>query len=450
MANGYDWPTDAPAPEGQNAGQQNREVKVDLSVTDPDAIMRAIQPKMGALIAEAVRETVAAVQRDAGVDKIDRQYLRFPEVPQGGYGGGHGGNGQTGQRQGQYQYTPFDLVDKRGWDNPQIRSARLNLMGGWFRAIFSRQGPNAATLQHCIGCELPEQVIRVLSTETSEGGYLIPPGFVAEVVMDVPKLSQLFQYVRRIPVAGNTGFMPRVDTNCMVFWGQENEAIQEGDPSFTDTTYAIQRMNALVTLSREIANDSNPDIVQTVTELFQRCIAEERDRVIAVGSGSGQPMGLYSASGIYDTGITSLTYQNLVKLKNSIDIRYHGLRTFRWTFNQNVLAALMNIVDTLGRPILQEPTAGEPAKILNVPYSIERRFPDWYIGIGALEYYLWFDRQQVTVERTLEGGNAFVNHQMMIKFIERADAKPALPPTTPMARSTVLTGVTELGTGIIH
>jgi HK97 family phage major capsid protein len=249
--------------------------------------------------------------------------------------------------------------------------------------------------------------------------------------------------------------MPAVGTNASVTWGDtEGSAMTDNSSSVTfgQNTYTVKRMNAMVKLSREIVSDANPDIVTTVVELFQEAIARENDKVIAIGSGTGRPTGLYSASGITNVSITSLTYANIVKLKHSVDIRYHSSPSFRWTMNQNVLAALMQVVDGNGLPIFVDggvpinggALTGRVSTILGVPYSIEASLPNNYLGIGDLRYYCWFDRQQLAVESTMEGGDSFAAHQMWIKFTQRCDGKPILPVTKPMARTRVLAGVTSL------
>jgi HK97 family phage major capsid protein len=438
MATAYEWPT---------AGQQNRgaaggtppavippkttadEKERNLAATDPAALQESLRAIVGDVIAAQMREHMTKLYAEAGIDKVDRSYLHFPEAKR--------------------TYSGQDLTDRRGWEIPEIRQHRLHLLGGWFRtALFSQGGISASALNLNVGSELSEGMVRALSTTDTEGGYLIPPGFIPEITRDIPKLSMLYKYVRNIPVPGNTGVMPKVGTNARVFWGTEGQNIQQGDPAFGQTRYSVNRMNALVMLSREIAQDSNPDIVTTVVELFQEAIIRERDKVIAIGSGDGQPEGLYSATGIIDrtSTITSISYTNLVKLKESVDQRYQGLPTFRWWFNQNVKAAVMNVLDQRGLPIFQSATMTEPGLLLGVPYSVEHSFPDNYIGIGALQYYIWFDRRTMGVERTTEGGDAFINHQMWIKFFERVDGKVALPPTVPMAHSKGLVGVVDLGT----
>jgi len=271
---------------------------------------------------------------------------------------------------------------------------------------------------------------------------LIPPGYVNELITNAPKPVTLHSFVRKLNVAQNTGSIPKLATAASVGWGTEGATIGGGDPAFGQETYDCNRMEALIAFTRELADDSNPDAVEWVAEELGRAIIAERDRVIAIGNGVGQPLGIYSASGITNVNITTLTYENLVTLKETVADRYHGDPSFVWMMNQSVKSACMRIVDDNGRPILvNDATTGWVPRILGAPVVVESSFPNSFIGVGALRFYIWFDRQANLIERSTEAGDAFAKHLILLKAIERVDGKPVLPPVVPMARSRVLTGI---------
>lgn len=346
--------------------------------------------------------------QDADQGKADRRFLRFPEL---------GAAGNDGASQASDAET------------------RRTVVRDFMRAIL--QAPSGLAAQRA-KLEVNQ---RVLSTSGSAGGYLIPPGFVPELVVDAPKDSALYQFVRKIPVSQNTGTMPRATTNASVSWGSENTDIEQGDPAFGETSYSLHRLNSLVKLSKEAADDSDPNLVDAVAEMLQQAIIAERDRVIAIGDGTTRPLGIYSASGITNVSVTSLTYANLVELKNSVDPRYWSDPSFRWVFNPTVFGAILKVVDTTGQPIFRESAIrGEPPTILGVPFSLSSASPNNFIFVGALRYYVWFHRGELAMEKT-DQGDAFTKHQVWLRIVERVDGRPVLPVDSVMARTRVLAGI---------
>lgn len=394
-------------------GMRHAERPVDSShgiPTDGEGIRQAIAAAFGELdLARQIGDMVDQKLKTLGLDRVDRRYLAHPETISD-----HGENGRTALAEQIFARTGV------------VASPLHRAMDEWFRFVLFGRMPT-----------IPE-VTRALSEGTdSEGGYVVPPGFIAEIVADAPKISALYQWARRIPVRTMAGEIPTVATNASVSWGSENTAMGEGDPAFGQGTWTINRMNALVKQSRELANDSNPNIVEFVTGLFREKIVEERDRVVAVGTGSGQPMGLYSATGITDLDtITSLDYSALVDIHEGVDQRYFSAPNCRWQFNQNVKAEIMKIYDSQGQPLIQlDPTMGFRPMLFGHSISIENSLPDNYVGFGDLRFYLVFDRETLGVERSTEAGTAFATHQLWIKFWERWDGKPILPPTVPLVRA---------------
>lgn len=407
----YEWPSDDDKAK-------------NLDATDPKKIEASLEAMVGRAVASAMAAQAEKNMKDQGIDKVDRKFLRFPEL--------------SGDQGFSTDLVRAKLGGQIEWSDGEA-SVRKRLLKGFFRhALF---GTNFG-----VSCgQMDETLVRTLSTTDAAGGYLIPPGFIPEVTRDIARQTVLFNRVRRIPVVNDAGIMPKVSTNATVTWGSEGVAMTAtGDPAFGVTNYAVNRMQAFVELTREIASDANPDIVQIVTELFQEAIAQERDKVIAIGSGTGKPLGIYSASGITNVSATTLTYANLVNLKESVDDRYHADPSFVWVFNQNVKAAIMRLVDSQGLPLFQTPRDGQPGLLLGVPYVVCNHCPNNFVFVGALRYYIWFDRQTLAVESTVTGGDSFKNHSTLIKFYERVDGKYVAPVTAPAARTRVLTGITAL------
>ena len=165
-------------------------------------------------------------------------------------------------------------------------------------------------------------LVRKALSEGSDGagGYLVPVEYRGELLRRLPELSELYPHVRTVPVITDSGDYPKLSSDVTITWGRaENDAIDETDPVFDHLTWNVRNMSAITYMSRELASDSNPGIVQTVIDLFSEAVAAERDKMIAIGNGSNEPAGIYSASGLTGVAVDgALSYAKLVEIKYAL------------------------------------------------------------------------------------------------------------------------------------
>lgn len=346
---------------------------------DLDKLAAELSARMGGQMGPMVTELVQEKVKEMGLDRVDRKFGMFP---------GEAGAGRTkAERAASF-----------------LRSAILH-------------------------CEPGDEMVRKALSEGSDGagGYLVPAEYRAELIRRLPEVSELYPHVRRVPVAGDSGDFPKLSSDVSITWGRsENDAMTETDPVFTNLTWTVRNMSAITYLSRELASDSNPNIVETITALFTEAVAAERDRMIAIGDGSTQPQGIYSAAGLDSVAVGgAMSYAKLVELKFALRRKYH--RGARWVMNSTNLQRVTALSDDNGMPIFRDAlVSGESPRILGKEYSIQDDLPDSVVFFGDLSQYLWFDRERMVIESTTTGGDTFRKHQVAIKLLERCDGKLGL------------------------
>jgi HK97 family phage major capsid protein len=265
----------------------------------------------------------------------------------------------------------------------------------------------------------------------SAGGVLVPEGFRQEVIRRLPEAAELAPHVRTVPVTTDTGSMPSLTTDISVTWrsagGSENTAFGATDPVLGSVSWALKRADAITKLSRELVADGGPSVVQFVTDLFREAIARERDRVIAVGDGAAEPQGIAGTTLGAVAIDAAIDFGGLVAIEQSLPRKYR--RRARWLMSGTNLQRIYSLADTQGRPIfVRDMVGGVPeARLLGYPVSQQDDLPDDTVWFGDLGYYLWFDRNEMGIESTNAGGDAFANHQTWIKVWERVDGKLGLP-----------------------
>lgn len=276
---------------------------------------------------------------------------------------------------------------------------------------------------------------------SSAGGNLVPTEFRSEIIARLPEEAELAPFVRVVPVRAQSGSIPSLSSDISILWRggstspAENQTFHESEPALGTVSWSLKRADAITRISRELVSDSQPPVIEFITRLFQEAIARERDRMIAVGSGAGatagtQPVGLENTalpeSNILSVG-GALTFAKLVSLEHALKRKYR--QRARWVMNSNNLHRAFALTDTTGRPLFtREYSAGAPqAMLMGYPVSVQDDLADGNIFFGDLSCYIWFDREEMGIESTSAGGDAFANHQVWVKVWERADGKLAIP-----------------------
>lgn len=262
---------------------------------------------------------------------------------------------------------------------------------------------------------------RALSAGTnSEGGYMLTP---VEVFNDliVALNNELFIRDRAtrfvLPVGAISAGRPYLsadpadaDWTTEILTGNLDTAMAFGRRDFTPYPLAKR-----VKVSRELLRQM-PDAERIVNERLAYKFAVSQEKGFMTGSGSSQPLGMFTASanGIptsrdVSTGNTSTapTYDGLVGAKYSVRVPYW--KRAAWIFHRDVMAVIIKIKDTTNQPIFRTGTVvGEPDTLLGAPIFISEYAPNTmttglYVGLfGDLSNYYICDSLDFQVQRLNE------------------------------------------------
>lgn len=116
--------------------------------------------------------------------------------------------------------------------------------------------------------------------------------------------------VRVVPMKRDIMQIPKLSTRPQVRWTSENAQKSTTTASFESKTLTAHKVAAILYASEELVEDCDTfDVVRLIIELFAERIAEEEDKVITSGSGTGQPTGLTNCT------LTSVTCSGNLDLK---------------------------------------------------------------------------------------------------------------------------------------
>ena len=254
----------------------------------------------------------------------------------------------------------------------------------------------------------------------ADGGYLVPEEFRAELIKSLEAPTRMRSLVKVVPMRRLTMKIPKLVSRPNVSWTEENAAKTTTTASFTEKTLTAYKMAAIIYSSEELIEDATDfDLVKIIINLFADRIAEEEDKVITAGSGSGQPTGLTNCT-IGSIALSgAMNFDAVIRLIYLLPVQYRVNAKFL-TCNANV-RDLRLVKDSQNRYIWQDSVVpGQPSTIYGYPVIENNWLPETEMYFGDFKMGYWLgDRKKMTVTVSNIGGDAWSKDQIGIRVVER-------------------------------
>lgn len=283
-----------------------------------------------------------------------------------------------------------------------------------YRAAFQRflQGGERALREH---------ELRALQADLdTSGGYLVAPQqFVTELIQAVDNAVVIRGLARKFTLtAAESLGAPALDTDIddadwtsELATGNEDSALAFGKRELRPHPLAKR-----IKVSNKLLRAATVGIETLVRERMAYKFGVTEEKVFMTGHGSGQPLGIFTASaqGIstgrdVSTGNTTTSIQTdgLLEAKYTLKGQYRGRA--RWIFHRDALKQIAKLKDGDGQYIWQQGiTAGTPDRLLNLPYLESEYAPNTfttglYAGIlGDFQHYWIADALDMQMQRLSE------------------------------------------------
>ena len=243
---------------------------------------------------------------------------------------------------------------------------------------------------------------------TGTGQDLLPPvEFIDQIL--IPRDRQVWMRrlatVRRLTTSVQ-GYQPVIETNPdNPDWTTEIASVTDDGVDGTGMTTGSRELkpNVLTKLVRVSIKELMvlPQVSQLIADRLGYKFGVAEDSAFLSGNGSGQPLGVFSATTIGSQTIPSIAASNLT-FANGLDGLQNAKFTLpppywanaKWIFHPLMMMGIANIKDTLGRYIWQPNTiVGQPDMLLGFPALLDVFAPSTYtLGsyfgvLGDFSYY---------------------------------------------------------------
>lgn len=273
----------------------------------------------------------------------------------------------------------------------------------------------------------------VLSESTdADGGYLVPEEFERDIVTGLDE-ANVIRSLAKVITTQNDRKIPISVGHSVAAWTAENAAFTESNPTFGQKEIDAYKLTDLIRISVELLQDAAFPLEQYIANEFARAFGIAEEQAFCVGTGSGQPTGIFTANG-GTVGVTAaannaITADELINLVYALKAPYR--RNAKFLMNDATISAIRKLKDGNGvylwQPSLQ---AGEPDKLLGYdlytsPYVPTMASSAYTVAFGDFKNYWIGDRAGRTVQRLNE--LYATNGQIGYVATERVDGKVILP-----------------------
>lgn len=253
------------------------------------------------------------------------------------------------------------------------------------------------------------------------GGFLVPDVMRDKIVERMVSFGGLAGAVETITTSGGeTLRWPAIDdtANQGVIAAEGTAPASGGaDLVFTEKTLGAFKYVAPGTgelplrVSVELLQDSSFDVQALVQRKLGERIGRKQAAHWVTGNGTTEPFGIDTGTAAPAFTSAGITYPELVAAVHSIDPAYRA--NAKWSFNDATAALIESIVDTTGRPILNDAHAGIASgpsnqNLLGFPVVIDQAWPTYTDG-GTTRWGVFGDLREGYVIRRVKDITMIVN-----------------------------------------
>lgn len=211
-------------------------------------------------------------------------------------------------------------------------------------------------------------------SDDSQGGYLAPSQFMAELIRNVVLFSPVRQAARVSSTAAGSVILPRRTGTMTAGWVGETEDRPETQPAFGQLEFPVHEMAAYVDVSNRLLEDAAVNLESELAFDFGEEYGRLEGAAFIAGDGIKKPLGLLATP-----GVQTIASGQATALPSNPDVfidMYHSLPApYRanavWGMNSLTVAAVRKYKDAQGRYLWADSLAADR--------------PPTFLGSGVIE-----------------------------------------------------------------
>lgn len=259
----------------------------------------------------------------------------------------------------------------------------------------------------------------------ADGGYLVPEEYDSRLIQTLEEENIMRKLATRITTSGEHKINIAA-TKPAAAWIEEGAALTFGDATFSQILLDAHKLHVAIKVTEELLYDNAFSLENYIIDQFGKALANAEEDAFLNGTGVGQPLGLFAATGggTVEKTATALTTDEVIGLVYALKHPYRKNASF--IMNDQLIAQIRTLKDNNGAYMWQPTlTAGEPDKLLGYDVYTSQYAPTDAIAFGDYKYYNIGDRGTRSFKQLNElfAGNGMIGYVAK----ERVDGKLILP-----------------------
>ena len=278
----------------------------------------------------------------------------------------------------------------------------------------------------------PEKAGRASSAYAEDFGRHLRGRMPLHNVLSEGTEANVIRSLAKVITTGSERKIPVAATHSVAQWTAENGAYQESNPTFGQKQIDAYKLTDLIRVSQELLQDSAFDLESYIAGEFARAFGIAEEQAFCVGTGTGQPTGIFTENGgtvgVTAAATNAITVDELISLVYALKSPYR--RNAKFLMNDATISLIRKLKDNNGAYLWQPSVqAGEPDRLLGYeiytsPYVPTVAADAFTVAFGDFKNYWIADRAGRTVQRLNE--LYATNGQIGYVATERVDGKVIL------------------------
>ncbi len=281
-------------------------------------------------------------------------------------------------------------LNKRGYDKLNASEKKIvNLVEAEERAFMDglKAGFDSSNMDSETRTILMNREQRAQTVTTTGGGYLIPEGFMAQIIMYLKMISPFFEEGTPTPSGQARSLFNFLRTNSgnNIPWPSLDDTANVGEllpinttiGSATDLVFSRVVLTAYkysskpILIPYELFEDDGVGINELVTTALATRIGRIGNTHLTTGDNSAKPQGIVigATSGKVSASASAVTFPEIIDLIHSVDPAYRKSPSCRFMFHDNILLYLKKL--TVGQSTTNARPLWAPGWDVQAPPTID-------------------------------------------------------------------------------